>query len=94
MDVFPVMVSPWLREYGDVLKDCPRSLPWSIVAPHERQCQKNHGGQTLEGLANRGGLDPTELYAVLHDQPWREMPMEEAVEFLKGLVRSTDRVGK
>lgn len=44
------------------------SIPWSLIAPHERQAQANHD-QSLETLAARGGLSPIEAVAVLHDRP-------------------------
>ena len=46
---------------------CPRSVPWSLVAPHARQAEHNHS-QTLERLAQRGGLSPAELVAVLRGE--------------------------
>lgn len=39
-------------------------LPWEMIAPHEDQARYNHD-QTLERLAERGGLDPREAVAVL-----------------------------
>jgi hypothetical protein len=57
---FPVMDSPILK-----------SVPWSLVGPHEKQALANHG-QTLARLAERGGLDVTELAAVLEDRPWKD----------------------
>ncbi len=42
------------------------SIPWSVVAPFERQASLNHGGQTLERLAERGGLSPRELWHMMH----------------------------
>jgi hypothetical protein len=44
------------------------SIPWWVIAPHEAQARINHGGQTLERLADRGGLSPTEALAVLEDR--------------------------
>jgi hypothetical protein len=61
---------------------CPRSVPWSLLEPHEQQAKWNHGGQTLKRLAERGGLDPTEMLAVLEDRPWRTMEWPEAVPAL------------
>ena len=61
MKMFPVMAGE---------KFALRSVPWALVEPHEKQAWKNHG-QTLERLAERGGLDPTELLAVLEDRRWR-----------------------
>lgn len=37
-----------------------RSVPWDCVEPHREQIERNHG-QTLEQLAQRGGLDFGEL---------------------------------
>lgn len=44
-----------------------QSVPWDFVAPHERQAMLNHGGQSLKRLAERGGLSPRELLAVMSD---------------------------
>lgn len=44
--------------------DGPTSVPWSIVEPHREQALRNHG-QTLERLAERGGLGWAELFAVM-----------------------------
>ena len=46
------------------------SVPWKAVLPHDRQCQKNHGGQTLQRIAERGGLDCGEFWYVMNDLPW------------------------
>lgn len=45
-------------------------VPWSAVAPHEAQARINHT-QSLERLAQRGGLTWGELLAVLCNRPWR-----------------------
>jgi hypothetical protein len=47
----------------------PRSVPWGFVTEHERQCQRNHS-QTVQRLAERGGLSPAELVHVLRDEQW------------------------
>lgn len=39
-------------------------IPWPMIAPHERQAQANHH-QTLEELADRGGLSVGEAVLVL-----------------------------
>jgi hypothetical protein len=49
-----------------------RTIPWDLIAPHERQAKKNHS-QSLERLNERGGLSIHELYAVLNDLPWRQV---------------------
>lgn len=50
---------------------CPKSIPWELIEPHEQQALKNHD-QTLDRLAQRGGLSPQEMIAVLSDKHWRE----------------------
>ncbi len=42
----------------------PRSVPWNFVESARKQAEMNHG-QTLERLAQRGGLSPSELLAAL-----------------------------
>lgn len=63
---------PLLLSYP-IAADHPRSVPWAFVSPHEKKAMANHGGQTLQRLAERGGLSPRELYAVIHDLPWRQL---------------------
>src|SRR5216684_6385583 len=65
----------------------PRSMPWSLVSGHDRQAQSNHS-QTLERLAERGGLSPLELWCVVNDKKWREkgtMTEAQAIEWLRSL---------
>ena len=44
------------------------AVPWKMIEPHERQAERNHN-QTLERLAERGGLDCSEAICVLNDCP-------------------------
>ncbi|AWJ85132.1 hypothetical protein TSH58p_17355 [Azospirillum sp. TSH58] len=67
--------------------DAPRSIPWSLVAPHRAQAQINHG-QTLERLAERGGLAPCELLAVLEDRPHRRMHLEDAIRQVRAMIEA------
>ncbi len=57
---FPIMSGP--------------SVPWRMVEPYARQAYENHG-QTLERLAERGGLDPTELWCAVHSKRLRDAPV-------------------
>lgn len=41
-----------------------------MIASHDAQCRKNHGGQNLEDIAKRNGLSPSETLAVLDDEGW------------------------
>lgn len=48
----------------------PRFVPWAFVKAHETQARRNHGGQTLARLSERGGLSVRELLCVVRDQEW------------------------
>ena len=54
-----------------------RTIPWAIIEKHREQAMKNHY-QTLERLAERGGLDWVEVLAVIEDRDWIKMDKEEA----------------
>jgi hypothetical protein len=66
----------WVRE-NPSLNDRMPSVPWVLLAPHEMQAERNHG-QTLERLAERGGLSPCEMIAIIDDQPLDLSNMDEA----------------
>jgi hypothetical protein len=51
-------------------------FPMSLFRPHEEQAQKNHY-QSLDRLAERGGLDWSEALAILKD---REFAIDEGAE--------------
>lgn len=70
MRLFPVLLGA--GSYG-----CKVYVPWSLVAPHEQQADRNHG-QSLQRLADRGGLCPSELAAVLEDRAWHRMEDRDA----------------
>lgn len=57
------------------------AIPWSVIAPCEHQAQQNHS-QTLERLAERGGLSPLEALDVLLGRDWTgrtfQLPAERA----------------
>jgi hypothetical protein len=48
------------------------AIPWSIIAPFEYQAKRNHD-QSLERLAERGGLSSREALCVLNSQSLREL---------------------
>lgn len=70
MKTFPILCSS--RTNKGCPHHCPRSLPFDLVEPHRAQAMKNHS-QTLERLAERGGLSIAELFAVLHDRDWFDL---------------------
>jgi hypothetical protein len=68
--------------------ECPRDVPWDLIAKHERQCVLNHG-QSVETLASRGGLSPHEAVAVIQGKYLRyavNMNTEFAIQYLQRLV--------
>ena len=73
---FPVITTP--RRDGAFIF-------WDMIEPHREQAHRNHG-QTLERLAERGGLGPEELVAVLEDRAYYPMKYEEAERRLGELV--------
>lgn len=77
---FPVLFGPDEKALSAL--GCPRSVPWSLLAPHEERAQRNHG-QTLAELARRGGLAPCEMLAVVEGRKWRRMSDADAVAQLK-----------
>lgn len=85
---FPVLRSWNERKYQDL--GVPRDVPWSAVAPHESQALENHN-QTLQRLAERGGLDVRELAAVVTGKHWSDAPeLEEAARIVRALAREDD----
>lgn len=69
--------------------NCPGSVPWAMIAPHEKRAMSNHGGQSLKVLDRRGGLSPLEMVAALEDKPFWEvdhLTKAQAVARLKALV--------
>ena len=80
--LFPVLIYRFERH---VYPEPPPDVPWALVARHVVQAQRNHS-QTLERLAERGGLGPSELVAVIEDRPWTPMAPEKAMARLRELV--------
>jgi hypothetical protein len=58
--MFPVLEAP---------DGCPKSVPWALLAPHEAQAKRNHD-QTLERLAQRGGLAAQEMVDIIAGNGW------------------------
>lgn len=72
-----------------------KPIPWRIIAAHERQALRNHGGQSLETLHARGGLSSKEALHVLKDLTWynneesqriNRLTVDEADRELRNLV--------
>lgn len=63
------------------------AIPWVVIAPCERQANNNHH-QTLERLAERGGLSACEAVAVLESRKWYQMSDSEALDRLAEIVKT------
>jgi len=60
---FPVLNQQHVRQ--SERKTMPRSVPWAFAETFRDQAFANHD-QTLERLAERGGLSPEEMYLAAH----------------------------
>ena len=76
---FPVL-------YQSVPCNGPTSVPWSWVEKFEGQFLRNHR-QTVQGLSERGGLSPMELWMVAHGREWdylqTPVTQEQALAWLR-----------
>jgi hypothetical protein len=77
---FPVL----LGDQRSIWQGVPDSIPWEAISTHEHQARANHG-QPLDLLAQRGGLSPYELLAVLFDQPFWRCNLPEPATVVKKL---------
>ena len=72
-----------MPEFMPILRRPDFRLPWHVIAPHAKQAMSNHG-QTLQRLAERGGLSFCEAAAILEDRKW------VSIVWPKGQERDTD----
>lgn len=68
--MFPIMANRYNRKEP---WDAPIEIPWGMISPCESRAKMNHS-QSLERLAERGGLCPTEAMNVLGDRAWNFGP--------------------
>lgn len=69
----------------------PKAIPWTMIQNCEARAASNHGGQSLERLAERGGLSACEALAVLDDRSWKEMDVDSAVSELERRIEEFNR---
>ncbi len=74
---FPIHSGP-----GFVRPEDKERVPWALVEPHRAQALRNHG-QTLERLAERGGLCWSELAAVIEDRSWHRIDEDAAEQIVR-----------
>jgi hypothetical protein len=77
MRAFPIM-----RPFGIDTKGrgMPRLIDGSCLS--EEWAQRNHG-HSVDELARRGGLDLTEVAAIIERRPWRPMLIEDALDVIE-----------
>ena len=66
------------------------AIPMTMLEPHERQAQSNHG-QSLKRLAERGGLSACEANAILEDRRWHRQGLVESYNALLAHLREFER---
>lgn len=71
---FPILAQSDQKEYRKI--GMPRFVPWDFLEPHAEWAKINHD-QTLERLAERGGLGADEMLAIVEHRKWRRMTVEE-----------------
>ena len=59
-----------------------QSVPWSVMLPHNDMCKRNHGGQDLQRIAERGGLYPAEAFCVVNDLVYHEADKKFSIEYM------------
>ena len=59
---------------------CPDFVPMQLL--DEETAKRNHGGQSLARLAERGGISPDEALALMDKRPWKPMDFQSAVNEL------------
>lgn len=89
--LFPVLLD---RSHRLTYLTCPRTVPWSFVEPLRAMALKVHD-QTLERLAERGGLDPVELWGLANNvnvfRASATTPsLESAVQWLISALKAYD----
>lgn len=79
--------TPTIRKQFPILGGGGAKIDWQLVVDHGRQAKANHY-QTVERLAERGGLSWCELHAVLHNRPWQKMDENTAIVECRSLEAS------
>ena len=62
----------------------PTYFPWGLLWPHQAQAEDNHG-QSLERLAERGGLSVVEMLFIIQGKTWRNAPRVTMTEAMRQL---------
>jgi hypothetical protein len=85
---------PIMRPFGIDTKGrgLPKLIQWDSL--NEEWAALNHG-QSLDELARRGGLDPTEAAAIIQRRRWRPMKIDDALDVIEPFVApDTEEAGR
>lgn len=74
------------RKYSIIGTNPQEYIQWDVLLPHEPQAMRNHGGQTLKRLAERGGLSWQEVFAVINDKTWTQIQIPSTLEAKKSVL--------
>jgi hypothetical protein len=74
-ELFPLQLSA-----GEIALGCPEFILWESMSNGWAYQNFN---QSLEQLARRGGLSPSEAAACIERREWKSMSQEEAVNLMK-----------
>lgn len=67
-----------------------KQIPMAALLPHEKQAIKNHG-QSLERLAQRGGINVSEAVAIIEGVCWKDTLREHnSLPRLQALLKKGD----
>lgn len=80
---FPVLMDDRERRAHPA---APQDVPWAFLDRHEYWASRNHCGQTLRRLAERGGLCPSEMVAIAEGRRWQWMDLGAALARLTELI--------
>lgn len=72
------------RKQFPILNSQGAKVDYQLVADHGKRARENHY-QTVERLAERGGLSWAELYAVVHDRKFEKIDTNEAIIAVRAL---------
>lgn len=73
-----------MKPIQDGVINCPISIDFKYL--NEQQAYENHS-QTLNGLANRGGLSACEAVAIIEHRQWQQMKDQEAIDRLNEIIK-------
>lgn len=88
-DAMPIMRRRYEADASELRKAGENQMviavPMSLLEPHARQADKNHG-QTLRGLKSRGGLSACEAVAIIEDRDWRAMNVVDSNRRIRSAI--------